>query len=68
MVMFKVTNLMSDDRNFRDGFTGKNVIVGPDKSVVTSRPPKENCVWKVEKNRKVNKDKKLNVIVEEKQK
>jgi hypothetical protein len=46
--MYKVTNKWNDERKFRDGFLGKDVIVEPGKSVFTNRPPEENDIWKVE--------------------
>ena len=46
--MYKVTNKMKDVRKFRDGFLGKDIHVESKKSVITTRPPKEGEVWKVE--------------------
>ena len=46
--MYKVTNKMKDVRKFRDNYSGKDILVGPRKSVLTMRPPEEGQVWKVE--------------------
>lgn len=47
--MYKVTNKMRDTRKFRDGDKGRDVFVESKKSVLTTRPPEEGQVWKVEK-------------------
>lgn len=44
---YKVTNKTNDTRKFRDSFLGKDVFVETGKSVFTSKPPKENSVWRV---------------------
>ena len=46
--MFKVTNMFEDERKFYDGQLGRDVIIEPGKSVLTSRPPKNGNVFKVE--------------------
>lgn len=46
--MFKVTNQAKDVRKFRDRNLGKDVLVGPGKSVLTNRPPEEGSIFKVE--------------------
>lgn len=43
---YKVTNLSKDERKFRDK-NGKDVLIEPNKSVITESPPKESEVWKV---------------------
>jgi len=48
MTKYKVTNKFNDMRKFRDGNTGRDVFVGPHKSILTECPPKENEVWRVE--------------------
>ena len=45
---YKVTNKAKDVRKFRDGFLGKDILVGPNKFILTDHPPEENEVWKVE--------------------
>jgi len=46
--MYKVTNKLKDVRKFWDGDKGRDILVEPKKSVLTTRPPEENDVWKVE--------------------
>lgn len=47
--MNKVTNISKDDRRFRDMNTGKDVIVAPNKFVITNASPEQKDIWKVEK-------------------
>jgi len=46
--MYKVTNKIKSMVKFWDGDTGKTVYVKPKETVLTTRPPKEGEVWKVE--------------------
>jgi len=45
---YKVTNKAKDVRKFRDGFLGKDILVGPNKFILTDHPPEESEIWKVE--------------------
>ncbi len=45
---YKVTNKGKDVRKFRDQFFGKDIFVGPKKSVYTNHPPENTLgIWKV---------------------
>jgi len=46
--MFKITNKKNDVRKFRDSYTGKDVFVQPNKSVVVVKAIEESEVFKVE--------------------
>ena len=46
---YKVKNKFKDVRKFRDNYLGKDILVGPGKSVITKRPPKKSKIWSVEK-------------------
>lgn len=48
MTKYEVTNLAKDTRKFRDGWLGKDILVEPNKTVITNRPPKESEIWKIE--------------------
>ena len=46
--MYKVTNKAKDVRKFRCRILGKDILVEPKKFVLTSKPPEESDIWKVE--------------------
>ena len=48
MIEYKVTNLSKDARKFRDSRLGKDILVEPQKTVITERPPEKSDIWKVE--------------------
>ena len=53
---YKVTNKGKDVRKFRDQFFGKDIFVGPKKSVYTDHPPENTVgIWKVENIEKLEK-------------
>jgi len=57
--MYRVTNKAKDVRKFRDSFLGKDIFVGPKKFILTSKPPKENSIWKVETVEKLEEKKQI---------
>ncbi len=46
--LYKVTNKRRDPRAFFDSHAGINIIVDVLKSAVTTNPPGEDEIWKVE--------------------
>lgn len=46
--MFKVTNTQKDSRKFVDSYTGKEITLGPNKSVEVVKPIDGGSVFKVE--------------------
>jgi len=47
--MFKVKNKSKEPRKFRDKFSGKDIIIEPGKSVITSTPVLKSEIFHVEK-------------------
>ena len=65
--MYKVTNKTKEERKFRDGFLGEDIIVGPGESVLTRKPPVEDNIWKVEEAEKSEEKKPKSKQKEDKQ-
>lgn len=46
--LYKVTNRAKDERKFRDKYMGRDIILKPRESVVTTSPPEEKEIFEVE--------------------
>lgn len=47
-MMYKITNITNEQKGFRDSFLGKSFALLPGESMLTSRPPADNTIWKIE--------------------